>query len=410
MGLLYDIFIVLYAFAARLLSLESSKARLWVKGRKSILKKLRENINPRDEIIWFHCASLGEFEQGRPLIERIRERQPQYKILLTFYSPSGYEVRKNYQFADYIYYLPSDSHRQARQFFDIVNPKMIFFIKYEFWYNYINEAHKRNIPFYSVSSIFRKNQLFFKWYGKWSLKLLKTIKHFFVQNEESKQLLNAHGIDQVSITGDTRFDRVSDIVNKIQPISLINHFRDEKFMFVCGSTWAPDEILIARLIHHYDFKMILAPHEVDEAHIEEIEHLLIGKKTIRYTNIQGVADLQDVQVIIVNTIGLLSSLYQYGNLCYIGGGFGKGIHNILEAATFGKPIIFGPHYKKFQEAIDLINCGAAFSINIYDKLKDIFESLYNNKDLIDQCGEKARQYVVSHTQATEKIYRFIFQE
>lgn len=404
----YNIFIVLYALVARILSLHNNKAKLWVKGRKSIIKKMQSTIISNENIIWIHSSSLGEFEQGRPLIERIKKQQTQYKILLTFFSPSGFEIRKNYAYADYIFYLPNDTPKQVKAFFDIVQPKMIFFIKYDYWFNYIRQAHLRNIPFYVVSCIFRPQQIYFQCYGKWFLKQIQQITHFFTQDKLSLELLYKNGISQASICGDTRFDRVADMIKGSKEINSISQFCNQQQTIVCGSTWKPDEYILSQLCRQTNYKFIIAPHEIEESRIQEVESLFSETTIIRYSQIENNSNLASAQVLIIDCIGLLSSLYRYATICYIGGGFGKGIHNTLEAATYGKPIIFGPNYQKFKEAIDLINCKSAFSVKNISELSICFNQLNNDKQLLIEAGENAKNYVQSNTNAVDRIYKYIF--
>lgn len=409
MRVLYNIFIALYIFAAQIIALGSPKAKLWIKGRRGLLKKIRSQMHPDEKRIWFHCASLGEFEQGRPLMERIKQRHPEYKIVLTFFSPSGYEIRKNYEYADYIYYLPYDLPLHVKHFLNAVNPEMIFFIKYDFWFNYIHQAHQRGIPFYSVSCIFRPDQIYFRRAGKWMLQQLKQITRFYVQDQTSLQLLQQHQIPQAEIAGDTRFDRVSDIIRQSQKFPDIEHFCNHQFTLICGSTWLPDEMLIAKLFHqHPDIKLIIAPHEIEEQHIYELEHMFMKYKVLRYTQSASVLQLEEYNIMIIDTIGMLSSIYYYGNIAYVGGGFGKGIHNILEAATYGKPILFGPKYHKFKEAADLIQLQGACSFNKYQDLEKQFLLWKNNQSALIQAGEIAARYVRQNTKAAELIYNSVF--
>jgi 3-deoxy-D-manno-octulosonic-acid transferase len=409
MRILYNLSIRFYYFVARCLSLFNPKAKLWVSGRKNIFSKLSQTINPKEQIIWFHCASLGEFEQGRPLIEYIRKKQPQYKILLTFFSPSGYEVRKNYPGVDYVFYLPSDTESNARKFMEIVRPEYVFFIKYEFWLNYIHQAYLREIPFYSVSSIFSKKQIYFKWYGKWFRKQLQQITHFFTQNQSSVDLLKQYNIFQASVSGDTRFDRVYELSVNRKEIPLFSQLERYDKTIVAGSTWQEDEQLLAQAIKKHNFKLIIAPHEIDSGHIKYIESLFSDFRTICYSQISDNIQVDDIQVFIIDTIGILSSLYAYGKIAYIGGGFGVGIHNILEAATYGMPVIFGPNYKKFKEANDLIALSAAFPISNVKELDAVFNDLLGNEDNRKLASQNARQYVIDNIGACDRIYSFIFE-
>lgn len=410
MRIFYNLSICLYCFVARCLSLTNKKANLWITGRTNIFLHLKEAIQPNDRTIWFHCASLGEFEQGRPLIEYIRKKQPQYKILLTFFSPSGYEVRKDYQGVDHVFYLPADTESNAKKFMEIVRPEYIFFIKYEFWLNYIHQAYLREIPFYSVSSIFSKRQIYFKWYGKWFRKQLQQITHFFLQDQSSMDLLNQYDIFQASVSGDTRFDRVYELSVYKKEIPLFSQLQQYDKMVVAGSTWREDEQLLSQMIGKYKFRLILAPHEIDSQHIKHIESLFSDFRTIRYSQISDNIRMGDIQVFIIDTIGILSSLYAYGKIAYVGGGFGVGIHNILEATTYGMPVIFGPNYKKFKEANDLVSLSAAFPISNAAELDVIFNNLFENKENLTLASRLAKQYVIDNIGACNRIYSFIFEE
>jgi len=410
MRLIYNLFIFLYPIIAQCLSFKNRKAKQWLEGRKEIFKQISAQISANEDIIWFHCASLGEFEQARPLIEYVKEKQPAYKILLTFFSPSGYEIQKKYKNADYVFYLPNDSVSNAKKFLNIVKPKFIFFIKYEFWYNYIRQAQKQSIPFYSVSCIFSEKQFYFKCYGVWFRKQLKRVTHFFTQDEHSKNLLNRYGISQTSVFGDTRFDRVYQIVANTKQIDLFSSFTLENKVIVAGSVWTEDEKLLEKLLEKHYFRLIIAPHEVHKEHIEDIKKRFSAYSPSLYSQLSSDMDISQIQVIIVDVIGILSSLYRYGNIAYIGGGFGKGIHNILEAATYGKPVIFGPKYKKFKEANDLVSLSAAFSISNYEDLDNIINKLYADTQNIEIIGNKAKQYVLDNIGACERIYKFVFEE
>ena len=408
MRLLYNLFVWLYPLAARVLSIKNTKAKQWINGRKSILRNISQAIHPEDNIIWFHCASLGEFEQGRPLIEYLKKQQPDYKILLTFFSPSGYEVRKNYDHADYVFYLPNDTPSNAKKFMQIVQPKYIFFIKYEFWCNYIHQAYLKEIPFYSVSSIFSKRQAYFSWYGKWFRKQLRKITHFFTQNQDSVELLKQYGIMQASVAGDTRFDRVLELAANKKDISFFSHLKTTDTVVVAGSTWQKDEELLSLAIKKHRFKLILAPHEVHAEHIEAIEKQFSEFSTIRFSQIVEDTPIADIQVFIIDFIGILNTLYSYGNLAYIGGGFGKGIHNILEAATYGKPVIFGTNHKKFKEANDLIALSAAFSISDISDLNTIISDLFSNPEKMKIASNCTQQYVLDNAGACNRVYEFVF--
>ncbi len=407
--LIYNLFVTCYWGAIYVASFFGNpKAKLWIEGRKNLFQTLKAQLKQDNYRIWVHAASLGEFEQGRPLIEKIKEQHPEVQIFLTFFSPSGYEVRKNYCGADYIFYMPMDSRRNAQRFIDLVNPQKVLFIKYEFWYHYLLLLKKRNIPVYLCSANFRENQMFFKWWGGWYRKMLHFFSHFFVQTTTSERLLESIGLSNLTITGDTRFDRVFDIASQAREIPGLKTFVGESQCFIAGSTWEPDEELITRYINDTTgpVKYILAPHEIHAAHIERLEKS-IKKRTIRFSNKDNVA-LTDYDVLIIDNIGMLSSLYRYGKVGYIGGGFGKGIHNILEAAVFGLPVLFGPNHLKFQEAIDLIKEGAAFPICKYDDLKSKLDELFGNAETLRVTGEKAATFVKRNIGATEKIMKQIW--
>jgi len=361
MKIVYQTGILFYTLSLKIASLFNSKARQFVNGRHNWRKKLAEKIDTNARYIWVHCASLGEFEQGRPLIEAIRKQFPEFRVLLTFFSPSGYEIRKNYDQADIVMYLPVDTRRNAKKFLQLVQPEKAFFIKYEYWYFYIGELKKRNIPLFIVSAIFRENQYFFKnnLWGKWYRQMLLKTDHFFVQNEKSAQLLQSIGLNNFTVSGDTRFDRVAAIARGAKKIPLVEKFKNNQPLLIAGSTWKPDEELLAGFINsHPHLKVVFAPHEVTPANMNRLEQLL-KTSHIRLSK-AGENEIDRYQVLIIDSIGLLSSLYQYGNVAYIGGGFGVGIHNILEAATFGLPVIFGPNYEKFKEAVDLKNPHSKF--------------------------------------------------
>lgn len=409
MVVIYNILICLYSGIIWLVALcGNQKAKLWIAGRRGIFKKLTENLKPGEKRIWVHAASLGEFEQGRPIIEKIKGQYPDYKIMVTFFSPSGYEVRKNYTGADYIYYLPADTLGNAKRFINLVKPEKVFFIKYEFWYNYLNTLRKQDIPVYLCSAIFRKNQLFFKWYGGWYLKILHMFSHMFVQTQESKELLASIGFINITITGDTRFDRVYDIALKAKEIPEIAIFAGVSQCLIAGSTWEPDEDLLSGYINTsaLPLKYIIAPHEIHISHIERLEKS-IQKKVIRYSNWKK-NTTGEYDVLIIDNIGMLSSLYRYGQVSYIGGGFGKGIHNTLEAATFGLPVLFGPNYQKFQEAKDLIDAGGAFSISTQQELNLKLDKLFLDPVALCTAQRTAADYVKNNIGATDKILGYIW--
>ena len=368
---------------------------------------LREKIDRNAKYIWFHASSLGEFEQGRPMIEKIKAEHPEYKVLLTFFSPSGYEVRKNYKGADVICYLPFDTPFRVKKFLNLANPAIAIFIKYEFWKNYLDELHKRRIPVYSVSSIFRRDQIFFKWYGGTYRNVLKDFDHLFVQNETSKRYLSKIGINRVTVVGDTRFDRVLQIREEAKDLPLVNLFKgDNTFTFVAGSSWGPDEDLFLEYFNtHPEMKLIIAPHVIDENHLVEIISKL-KRPYVRYTRADE-KNVLKVDCLIIDCFGLLSSIYRYGEVAYIGGGFGVGIHNTLEAAVYGIPVIFGPKYQKFMEAIRLLEAKGAYSIKDYHELKTLLDRFQADDVFMRETGANAGYYVTSNAGATEKIMHMI---
>ncbi len=403
MHILYHLFISLYSLALFLLSPFKKKASLWYRGRKGFFRKWKEFDTGGKNVIWIHCASLGEFEQGRPVIEEIRKSQGNFFILLTFFSPSGYEIRKNSPIADAVCYLPADTPSNAKRFIDTFRPWMAVFIKYEFWYNYITVLNRNKIPLYLISANFRQNQVFFRWYGSWFRQILHKFSHIYVQNDDSLQLLRSVGIKQVSVSGDTRFDRVYSIASAKPDIHVASVFSEGTFTIVAGSTWSPDHSLWTRYMNAtgHDVKLIIAPHEINENEINE----LTGKFTlpvIRFSRATG-ADLKTARILVIDNIGMLSSLYSYGRLAYIGGGFGKNIHNILEACVYSIPVIFGPRYFNFREAVELVSLGGAFAVESYSDFSSrVEEMIVNNKALIN-AGNTAGSYVKSRTGASNYI-------
>lgn len=414
--MIYNIVIYFVLWGIAIASLFNEKVRKMWRGEREAFKILKQKVDPNAKYIWFHAASLGEFEQGRPLMERIRKDYPQYKILLTFYSPSGYEVRKNYEGADIICYMPVDTRLNAIRFLRLVRPVMAFFIKYEFWSNFLHILKHRNIPTYSVSSIFREDQVFFKWYGRSYAGVLKCFTRFFVQNEESKRLLEGIGITAVDVVGDTRFDRVLQIKEAAKQLPICEAFRtgvassqsadvphhDFK-VFVAGSSWPPDEnIFIPFFNEHKDWRLLIAPHVIAEEHLKLIFSLIKGKKVVRYTQTTP-EEAAEADVLIIDCFGLLSSMYNYGDVAYIGGGFGVGIHNTLEAAVWNMPVIFGPNNKKFQEAQGLLKSGGGFEINTYEDFSGLMSSLMNDETFLKQAGDKAGAFVAHLAGATDKV-------
>lgn len=405
---MYELFIILYNIGVWVASFFSKKVRTMWKGEHRTFRVLREKIDPNAMYIWFHAASLGEFEQGRPIMEAIRREHPGYKILLTFFSPSGYEVRKNYDGADVVVYLPIDTKRNASRFLRLTNPVMAFFIKYEFWSNYLHMLKERHVPTFSVSSIFRPNQIFFRAYGKGYGKVLDCFTHFFVQNEESRDLLKSIGIDCVSVTGDTRFDRVLQIRDAGKSLPIVENFvggtaEDRPHVFIAGSSWPPDEDIFIRYFNeHRDWKLIIAPHVIGDDHMKQILGKL-ERKTVRYTE-ATTENVVGAECLIIDCFGLLSSIYRYADVTYVGGGFGVGIHNVLEAAVWRKPVIFGPNNKNFQEAQGLLKAGGGFEITSYDDFVGVMRKLADDKAL-EQSRERAGGFVESLAGATRQIMK-----
>ena len=395
----------------------NEKARLWLAGRRGIFSRLRSAVNrqPEQQLVWMHCASLGEFEQGRPLLEAVRTRYPQAVILLTFFSSSGYEIRKKYERADHIFYLPFDSPLNARRFMSIVQPTLVLWIKYEYWYFYFNEIRKAGIPFLLISAIFRKEQLFFNWYGSLHRDMLRCFTHLFVQTPESLQLLQSIGIsDNASITGDTRFDRVLEIAGQFEPIQPVEEFCGSHLVVVAGSTWADDEDELKHFANtHPELRFIVAPHEIHAAHLKDIRKQF--KHSILYSEYQKIkaagqpsASLAQANVLVIDNIGMLARLYRYATITYVGGGFGEsGVHNILEAAVYGKPVVFGPVYGKYAEAEELLESGGAFSIRNALELEKVLNRLLHNYHEYKQVCEASRRYVHSKSGAKQKIMDYI---
>jgi len=411
---MYNLAIGLYALIVRLVSPFHRKARLMLKGHKEVYSKLKKEIDPGKKYIWIHAASLGEFEQGRPMIEYIRTHYPEFKILLTFFSPSGYEVRKNYELADVICYLPFDIKKNVRRFIKLANPDLAIFIKYEFWYNYIHALYKNNIPVYMVSAIFRPDQLFFRWYGRSSQTMLKFYKHICVQDENSKQLMANIGVTNVTVCGDTRFDRVIEIRNRAKDLPLADAFtRDasgEKIdTLVAGSSWPKDEdIFVSYFNMNKDIKLIIAPHEIHESHLQYIEDLS-KRPVIRYSQATP-DDIKNYDCLIIDSFGLLSSIYRYGEVAYVGGGFGVGIHNVLEAAVYGMPVIFGPNFRKFREANQLIESGGGYSIQDAGAFNGLVEEFVQYPEMLASAGKHAGEYVQSNAGVVDRVMKIIAPE
>ena len=416
MIILYRLFVWLYRWGALCISPFNKKARLWLTGRKNIFELLGAQLADSEaKLVWFHCASLGEFEQARPLIELIRNQFPDNKILLTFFSPSGYEIRKNYPIADYVSYIPMDGPLNAQKFLGIVQPSLVIWVKYEYWLYYLTEIKKRNIPLLLVSGIFREGQPFFRWYGGLHRKMLSCFTWFFVQNDASKRLLGAIGLtENVTVCGDTRFDRVIEIASQFQQISTIDKFVNNKTVIVAGSTWQEDEEELDHFANfHPDIKFIIAPHEIDEEHLKDIEKLY--HRSVRCsvfesntTEVGWLPEFNKANVLLIDNIGMLASLYHYATIAYLGGGFGDdGVHNVLEAAVYGKPVIFGPVYEKYAEATGLVDCGAAFPVENSLELEKTLNNLLENDSAYREACSAAKEYVYANRGATEKITSFI---
>lgn len=417
---MYNILIYIYLIGVAIYSRFNPKVRQMWRGERNALRTIREKLDPDAQYVWFHAASLGEFEQGRPIIERLKLEHPEYKVLLTFFSPSGYEVRKNYEGADIVCYLPLDTIRNSRRFLRTIRPVAAFFIKYEFWYNYLHILRHRGVPVYSVSSIFRPEQIFFRWYGRQYSKVLNCITHFFVQNEQSKQLLASLGITNVTISGDTRFDRVLSIKQQSKQLPIVEAFQCGKKSFVAGSSWQPDEEIFIPYFNNKkpDWKLIIAPHVIAEEHLQQIDSLLSGRKVVRYTEAKAEWDsgddtrieamkqrLADADALIINCFGLLSSIYHYGCVSYVGGGFGVGIHNTLEAAVWDIPVIFGPNHERFQEAVALLKVGGAFAIRDAADFDKIMTMLATDNEALAKASKCAGEYVKGQCGATDVVLK-----
>ncbi|WP_196895894.1 3-deoxy-D-manno-octulosonic acid transferase [Aureivirga marina] len=408
-SILYNLGIQITGGVLKTVALFQPKMKLFIDGRKDVFNYLERVVSGEDEIIWFHCASLGEFEQGRPLMEKIKEKYPKYKILLTFFSPSGYEVRKNYEKADFICYLPLDTKKNVKKFLSIIKPKAAIFVKYEFWPNYLQELKKRNIDTVLVSGIFRENQVFFKSHGTWMRKALESFSYFFVQDENSEKLLQSINFQNVVKCGDTRFDRVFEITQQDNTLKFIEEFKEDKYTIVAGSTWIDDEEHLIRYINekmHSDQKMIIAPHNMDKNAIRKLKDSL-EKKTVLFSEKEG-KSLKEFQVFIIDTIGILTKIYSYADVAYIGGGFTKsGVHNTLEAATYGLPIVIGPNFKKFNEVKELVNRKACLVYSNQEELDNYLEKLYSDTEFLNKTGDAAIQYVRENLGATKTILNYL---
>lgn len=410
MKLLYNLGILFYYALVYMASFFNDKAKKFVEGRKNVFSFLKERIVFNDKFIWMHVSSLGEFEQGRPIIEAIKKEHPEYKIILTFFSPSGYEVRKNYDGAEIVCYLPMDTSWNAKKFIRIVNPSIAIFIKYEFWGNYLAELKKHDVPTYIVSAIFRKEQVFFKSYGGWYRNFLYNFEHLFVQDANSKNLLESIGIKNVSVVGDTRFDRVLAIAKASKELPIVSAFKGDKNVLVAGSSWPKDEaFMLPYFNERQNMKLIIAPHEIHESHLEEIISKL-NRPYVRYSKTTP-EEAAKADCLIIDCFGLLSSIYRYGEVAYVGGGFGVGIHNILEAAVYGMPVVFGPNYHKFREAVEMVKVGGAFPIQDGNDFGKLMDDLMNTEsDSFKRASAEARQFVSDNCGATEAVLAALFGE
>ncbi len=405
MLIIYNTGIFLYNLAIRLFSLFNNKARILLLGRKETMAAIKK-LDIQEKSIWIHCASLGEFEQGRPVIEAIKKKDPSKIIVLTFFSPSGFEVRKDYDLVDYVFYLPSDRKCNVQKFVDAIHPEVAIFVKYEFWFHYLKYLNNHGVKTYIVSAIFRPEHAFFKWYGGWYAKMLQYFTKLFVQDEESGSLLAQIGVDRFQISGDTRFDRVWEIAQTSKEYPELLEFSEGASVLVGGSSWPAGESLIAEYLKiNPNVKLLLAPHEIHEAHIKQIEELLPGE-SVRYTCIKDV-DLKSVRVLIVDTMGMLSSMYRYGDVAYIGGGFGSGIHNTIEASTFGLPVVFGPNYKKYKEACDLIEVKGGYTVSNQLEFNHIMNKLFSDLEFYKNASDASAAYVERMRGATQLIIKEI---
>ena len=417
---LYNLGIRFYSLAVWIASFFNPKAKLWREGRKQFFPKLTEAFKDnKAPVVWFHTSSLGEFEQGRPVIEHIKKNHPELKILITFFSPSGYEIRHDYDKADYVFYLPLDTRGNAQKFLSIVRPKAVFFVKYEFWYHFLNETQKTHVPMVLFSSIFREQQFFFKFYGSFFRKVIRNYTHIFVQNQVSVDLLKGIKVPHVSIAGDTRFDRVKDIADKQEEFPIVETFVNKQLTLVVGSSWWRDLAILVPFLNDFGtpLKTIIAPHEIKDSEIERLQEVLT-KKSIRYTHFkdQSLDDeavqqqLRESDVLILDTIGMLAGLYQYADFSYIGGAFGEGLHNTLEPAVFNTPVLFGKEYDKYQEAVDLVERGGAFSVKDAGELQNVMNDLYFNEEKRDKAAKVCTDYVIENLGSADKIYEYFVKD
>ncbi len=410
MHFLYNTSIHVYHFLIWVASFRNPKAKKWLSGRKNLFEKIQTEVVPCEHLLWFHVSSLGEFEQARPVIEGVKKYFPDYKILLTFFSPSGYELRKDYPLADYVYYLPLDTYWNATRFLDIVRPEKVFFVKYEFWFNFLTELKKREIPTYLFSALFRPTQFFFQPWGKWFRKAFRVYNHIFVQNQSSFDILQRFGFENVTVSGDTRLDRVSQIARSASELPKLETFCDGKRVIVAGSTWPEDEALFLNYVNEctHNVKFVVAPHEVNDKSLERVTAAL-KRSYLFYSAASSPEQLKAADVLIVDGYGYLVSVYRYAKIAYIGGGFTTGIHSILEPAVYGMPVVFGPDFHKFHEATEMIQLGAAHSISSYEELSNLLESYLTDPVKLSVESHSASQYVEGNRGATEQIVRYFFE-
>jgi 3-deoxy-D-manno-octulosonic-acid transferase len=409
---LYNIFLGLYVAGVRVVSIWDVKARKWLEGRQRTFDDIRSAIDSRSQTIWIHCSSLGEFEQGQPVIEKVKAEFPKPKLLVTFFSPSGYEIKKDYAGIDNVFYLPMDSRKNARRFLDLVNPSLVMFIKYDYWFHYLNEINSRRINCVLISAVFRPGQSFFKWYGSLQRRMLQCFTHIFVQNEQSKKLLETIDIKECSVAGDTRFDRVAEIAARFEPIAIVEKFVGNDKCIVAGSTWKEDEKALERVfikLNDSNLKLIIAPHEIDASHLEYLEKLFPGSRkfSMEVADSTNSKDLKRT-ILIIDNIGMLSRLYKYAYIAYVGGGFtNDGVHNVLEAAVYGKPVVFGPNYEKYKEATDLVNCSGAKTFSDENQLQEVLTTLLHNREDYMRSCSASKKYVQENVGATKKILNYI---
>jgi 3-deoxy-D-manno-octulosonic-acid transferase len=406
---LYNLFIHSYNSAITIASVFNEKASLWKKGRANIFKNIEQALQKNERIIWFHCASLGEFEQGRPLIEKIKNEKPEFKIFLTFFSPSGYEIRKDYPFADYIFYLPTDTAKNAKRFVELLNPEIVIFVKYEFWFNYFTEIKNKDIPLYLISGVFREDQHFFKPWGSWQRNQLKNISYFFLQDDKSTKLLKKFGFNNVTTTGDTRLDRVSEILKEEVKFPIIENFAMGSKVLCAGSSWPPDEDIILHYLksNNSNLKLIIAPHDISKSHIDEIRNKFQEYELAVYSETKEGDNLSEKKILIIDSIGLLNKIYRFTDIAYVGGGFGVAIHNLPEAAVYGIPVLYGPKHTNFREALEMSEQGGGFPVNNKEEFSQKINQLLQDGDYYKESAEAAANYIKRNTGSTELILKNI---